>query len=115
MYHTIASYRRSERLRHPQTAQLHVAESLRREADLCEPLAVSEAQTHGTLQAATAKAEVQRRGIGAKSRVRVRLRDGTEVKGHISKIEENSFEVTDKKSGKTTSIRYDHASEIHRG
>jgi len=80
-----------------------------------EPCAASEAPTHGTLQAATAKAEVQRRGIGEKSRVRVKLRDGTEVKGHISKIEENSFEVTDKKSGKTTSIRYDHASEIYRG
>jgi len=80
-----------------------------------EPCAASEAPTHGTLQAATAKAEVQRRGIGEKSRVRVKLRDGTEVKGHINKIEENSFEVTDNKSGKTTSIRYDDASEIHRG
>jgi hypothetical protein len=79
-----------------------------------EPLAASEAQAHGTLQAAAAKAEVQKRGIGEKSRVRVRLRDGTGVKGYISKIEENSFEVIDKKSGETTSIRYDDASEIHR-
>jgi hypothetical protein len=79
-----------------------------------EPPPASVAQADGTLQAARAKAEVQRRGIGEKSRVRVKLRDGTEVKGYISKVEENSFGVTDKKGGTMTSIRYDDASEVHR-
>jgi len=57
---------------------------------------------------------VQRRGIGEKSRVRVRLRDRTEVKGYISKVDEDSFEVTDKKSGKMTSIGYGDVVEVHR-
>jgi small nuclear ribonucleoprotein (snRNP)-like protein len=76
----------------------------------CQTLAPSD----GTKQAAKAKAEVQRRGIGEKSRVRVKLRDGTEVRGYISKVEEHSFDVTDKKSGTITSIRYDDANELHR-
>ncbi len=43
-------------------------------------------QTQGASPAAKVKAEVQKRGIGEKSRVKVRLRNKTEVKGYISKI-----------------------------
>jgi hypothetical protein len=74
----------------------------------------SETQAVATKQATTAKAEVYRRGVGEKSRVRVRLTDGTEVKGYISKVDTDSFEVTDRKSGKITSIAYADASEVHR-
>ena len=52
------------------------------------------------------KAEVQRRGIGEKSRVKVRLRNKTQVKGFISKIEDASFDVTDKNTGRATTIPY---------
>jgi len=52
------------------------------------------------------KAEVQRRGIGEKSRVKVRLRNKTQVKGYISKIEDASFDVTDKNTGRATTIPY---------
>ncbi|SRR5947208_2228785 len=52
------------------------------------------------------KAEVQRRGIGEKSRVKVRLRNKTQVKGYISKIEDASFDVTDKNTGQATTIPY---------
>ena len=52
------------------------------------------------------KAEVQRRGIGEKSRVKVRLRNKTQVKGYISKIEDASFDVTNKNSGQATTIPY---------
>jgi len=75
------------------------------------PPASSQTQD-GTVQVARAKAEVKRRGMGEKSRVRVRLRDGTEVRGYISKIEESSFAVTDQ-SGTMTSIRYDDARDVH--
>jgi len=50
--------------------------------------------------------EVQKRGIGAKSRVKVRLRNKAEVKGYISKIEDASFDVTDKNTGRATTIPY---------
>ena len=65
-----------------------------------------QSQTQETPQSAKAKAQVQKRGIGEKSRVKVKLRDNTEVKGYISKIEETSFAVTDKKTGQVTAIPY---------
>jgi hypothetical protein len=72
----------------------------------------SQTKTSEARQDAKAKAEVQKRGVGEKSRVRVSLRDGTEVKGYISKIEENSFEVTDRKSGKAVAISYTDVSKV---
>jgi len=63
-------------------------------------------QTQGASQAAKVKTEVQKRGIGEKSRVKVRLRNKAEVKGYISKIEDASFDVTDKKTGRATTIPY---------
>src|SRR6266700_6094511 len=63
-------------------------------------------QAQEASRSAKVKAEVQRRGIGEKSRVRVRLRNKEEVKGYISKIEDASFDVTDKNAGRATTIPY---------
>ena len=63
-------------------------------------------QTKEAKQAARAKDQVQKRGSGEQSRVQVSLRDGTKVKGYISKVEEDSFEVTDRKSGRVVAINY---------
>ena len=71
-------------------------------------------ETQTDLTAQATKAEVQKRGVGKKSLVRVTLRDGTEVKGYISKVEADLFEVTDKKSGAMTSIAYADVIEVHR-
>jgi hypothetical protein len=71
-----------------------------------------ETQTNETKQAAKAKAEVQKRGVGEQSRVRVSLVDGNEVKGYISKVAENSFEVTDRKSGKVVAISYNNVEKV---
>ncbi|MBZ5723227.1 MAG: hypothetical protein LAO03_23055 [Acidobacteriia bacterium] len=76
------------------------------------PSAGPQTQTSEAKQAAKAKAEVQKRGIGEQSRVRVRMRDGTEVKGYINKVEENSFEVTDRKSGKVVAISYNDVNKV---
>src|SRR5713226_3128865 len=59
----------------------------------------------GTSQVAKVKDQVQKRGIGEKSRVKAKLVNGTEVKGYVSKIEETSFDVTNK-TGQTTTIAY---------
>ncbi len=70
-------------------------------------VAVAQAtQTQEASQAAKVKAEVQKRGVGEKSRVKVRLRNKAEVKGYISKIEDASFDVTDKNTGRATTIPY---------
>jgi len=63
-------------------------------------------QAKEMLRAAKVKAEVQKRGIGEKSRVKAKLVNEAEVKGYISKIEEASFAVTDKKTGQTTTMLY---------
>ena len=63
-------------------------------------------QTQETPQAAKVKAEVRKRGIGEKSRVKAKLVNEAEVKGYISKIKEASFAVTDKKTGQTTTMLY---------
>ena len=63
-------------------------------------------QTQGASPAAKVKAEVQKRGIGEKSRVKVSLRNNAGVKGYISKIEDASFDVTDKNAGRATTIPY---------
>ncbi len=44
-------------------------------------------------KAARAKAEVTKRGVGEKSKVRVKLRDKHELKGHITRIDEDSFQM----------------------
>jgi hypothetical protein len=62
--------------------------------------------------AAQAKSEVQKRGAGERSRVRVTLRNKTEVKGYISQIDAATFQVTDRKSGHVTTIAYQDITKI---
>jgi len=64
------------------------------------------AQTTETAQVAKIKAQVQKRGAGEKSIVRVTLANATQIKGYISKIDESSFDVNDSKTGQATSISY---------
>jgi hypothetical protein len=64
------------------------------------------AQTAGAAQAPNVKAQVQTRGAGEKSKVRVTLGNGTMLKGYISKIDESSFDVNASKTGQATSISY---------
>src|ERR1700720_4985341 len=50
-------------------------------------------QTAEQKKAAQVKAEVARLGVGEKSRVRVKLRNKLEFKGHITQIEEDRFQL----------------------
>src|SRR5262245_40105507 len=52
------------------------------------------------------KAQILHLGVGEKSHVKVKLRNNTHVDGYISKAGEDSFEVTDQKTGAATSIAY---------
>jgi hypothetical protein len=65
-------------------------------------------------QAAKARSKVQKRGIGKQSRVRVLLSDGAELKGYISRVDETSFVITDKKTGNGTTISYSEVKEVKR-
>ncbi len=63
-------------------------------------------------QAEKAKMAIQQRGTGEKSKVKVRLRDTTELKGYISQIDLTSFQLTDKKTGRVTTIAYDSVERV---
>ena len=64
--------------------------------------------------ASKAKREVEKRGAGERSRVRVTLRNQDEVKGYISQIGSDSFQVTDKKSGEVTTIAYQDVDRVRK-
>ena len=57
-------------------------------------------------QKAKIRMEVERRGVGEQSRVRIMLKDKNEVKGYISQLDADSFQVTDKKGGQARTIEY---------
>lgn len=51
------------------------------------------------------KAEVLKRGTGEKAKVKVKLRDGSDLRGYISKADQDSFEVRGN-TGKTVTLSY---------
>jgi small nuclear ribonucleoprotein (snRNP)-like protein len=57
--------------------------------------------------AAKIKADVIKRFTRKEERVKVRLRSGSEVKGRITQTSDNSFTLTDEKTGNHTDISYD--------
>lgn len=58
------------------------------------------------------RAKVEKLGTGHNARVEVRLRDNTVVKGYIGAAEQESFTVTDNKTGVTRTIAYADVSEV---
>ena len=59
------------------------------------------------------KAEVFKRGTGEKAKVKVKLRDGSELRGYVSKADEQSFEVQ-QKDGKSVTIPYGDAVSVRK-
>ena len=65
------------------------------------------ARAQSSLNAETkAKAEVVNRLNKKETRVKVKLRNGSEVKGRLTQSSENSFTLTDEKTGSRSDIAY---------
>ena len=64
------------------------------------------------LLAAKARADVSKRGTGRDARVEIKLRDNTKVKGYISEAGQDSFTVTDSKTGATRTLSYADVSQV---
>jgi hypothetical protein len=62
-------------------------------------------------QAEKVREEVNKRGSGEKSRVRIKMHDNSEIKGYIGQIEVGSFTVVDK-TGLGKSVQYDQVQTI---
>ena len=58
------------------------------------------------------KERVEQRGTGQP--VRVTLRNKTEVKGYISQVDADSFQITDKKTGRATTITYSEVEKVRK-
>ena len=52
------------------------------------------------------KQGVEKIGVGSNTRVEVKLRDKTRLKGYVNEISENGFVVTDLKTGASNNVAY---------
>ena len=52
------------------------------------------------------QANIQAQGIGVESKITVKLKDGTKLKGYISEIGDGKFVVADEKTGQNVSVDY---------
>ena len=65
-------------------------------------------------QADSARAVIERVGTGPKARVRVTLRDRTELKGYVSSVAADAFSVTDAKTGDARSVAFSDVARVKR-
>ncbi len=61
------------------------------------------------------KTKVAKFGTGEKAKVKVELLNQTKIKGYISAIDDDSFTVTDKKTGAATKISYADTKKVMSG
>ena len=92
---------------------LCVAALLLHAADVLTPPALARA-TQGEQKAAKVKAEVARRGTGEKARVVVKLQDGSKLKGYVSQAGNDSFKLTDSRSGQTRTLSYSDVAQVRK-
>ena len=55
---------------------------------------------------AKVKTFITQQGIGEKARVTINTKNKTEIKGYVSKVEADTFDVTDPKTGKANTVSY---------
>ena len=70
------------------------------------PLVNGKPLTNETNEATKIKAEVIRRTEKKENRVKIKLQNGSEMKGRITQTAEDSFTLTDEKTGAKTDIGY---------
>lgn len=59
-----------------------------------------------------ARAEVAKLGVNSTVRVEVKMRDKTKLRGHISRVTDDAFDLTDAETGATRTLRYDDVSGV---
>lgn len=58
------------------------------------------------------KMEIAKLGVGTDARIKVKLKDGTKLKGYVSEIKENSFTIIETKNGNAASVLYSQAKQV---
>jgi len=71
------------------------------------------AQTPDRNQAAEkVRIQVTKIGLGPKARIEVKLHDDSQLKGYISAVNQDSFTLTDSKTGATQNVNYGEVAQI---
>jgi len=70
------------------------------------PVAASSNAEKEVRFAGKVKLGIEKLGLGSDTRVEVKLRDKTRLKGYISEISENEFVITDLKTGASNKVAY---------
>ena len=52
------------------------------------------------------KSEIAKLGTGTDAKIKIKLKDGTKLKGYISEADNQRFVITDAKTGKQTPVSY---------
>lgn len=58
------------------------------------------------------RANVAKRGVGPKAKVKVVLLDGTKLQGYVSEAGAETFTVTDAKTGTTVVVKYSQVKQV---
>jgi len=61
-----------------------------------------------------AKIEVAKLGLGEKARATITLKNGTRIKGYVSRADENDFVTRDRKSDTPTTISYADVAKVQK-
>ncbi len=75
-------------------------------------LQIISAQTRTDNAVEKIKTNVAKRGTGKKSKVVVKMKDGTKIKGYISQKGEDSFDLTNIKTNQTTTVAYREVAQV---
>ena len=76
------------------------------------PVAASSKAEKEARFAGKVKLGIEKLGSGSDTRVEVKLRDKTRLKGYISEISENDFVITDLKTGASNKVAYADVSQV---
>lgn len=83
------------------------------QAAICaQPASASSKEEKQIQFAERVKAEIVKLGVGRDARVSVRLRDKARVAGYVSEVSEDSFVVTNLKTGVNTTVAYPAVAKI---
>lgn len=76
------------------------------------PVVHAQSQIEDVEKTTKIKSEIAKRVGSGKTRVKIKLRDGAELKGRITQAGESSFTATDEKTGKQTDVAYSDVTKV---
>lgn len=75
-------------------------------------LSIAAQTNQDTTRVEKIKGDVAKRGTGKKARVKVKLQDGSNLKGYITQSGEDSFTLTDSKTKQATTLAYRDVTQV---